>query len=118
MDVELSSEIAIKKILEARTDLEVLQIAKAKNNKKAFQKLSLLVHPDKCKDQNATKAFLRLKIAFENKNTVSYEIPKPEPSRNWYWSPPPKEAPQKPDTSKFKTSNNRSKKKRPTMSGH
>jgi hypothetical protein len=85
--------------------MDVLQIAKAKNNKKAFQKLSLLVHPDKCKDQNATKAFLRLKIAFENKNAVSYEIPKPEP-------------PRKPDTSKFKTSNNRSKKKRPTMSGH
>ena len=55
--------------------------------KSAFKKLSLVVHPDKCKHKEAANAFAKLKNAYDlikhGNYNYDYTMPKPKP--------PPKE---------------------------
>lgn len=60
------TEKLIGRIIKATTPYEVLGIKKESNNrdiKRAYHKLSRIIHPDKCKHENATECFQRVSAA-------------------------------------------------------
>lgn len=60
---------AVTKILIAKDSWQVLGVARGTDIitlKKAYRKLAMAVHPDRCKDEKATEAFRKLNSAYEH----------------------------------------------------
>lgn len=70
-DQDLSEEQIIESLLLAKSSLDVLLLRNLKNVsmeilKTQYKKLSLLIHPDKWRDNRANECFVKLKEAFDD----------------------------------------------------
>ncbi|KAL3130262.1 hypothetical protein ABBQ38_008095 [Trebouxia sp. C0009 RCD-2024] len=67
--VKLASADEIRRVLNAKTDYDCLQVnlqADALTIKRKYKELAVALHPDKCKAAGATDAFQRLVKAYQN----------------------------------------------------
>lgn len=67
--VKLASADEIRRVLDAKTDHDCLQVkagSDAPSIKRKYKELAVALHPDKCKEEGATDAFQRLVKAYQN----------------------------------------------------
>lgn len=67
--LKMASSDEIRRVLEANTDLDCLQVkagVDALTIKRKYKELAVALHPDKCKEEGATDAFQRLVKAYQN----------------------------------------------------
>lgn len=67
--LKMASSDEIRRVLEAKTDLDCLQVkagVDALTIKRKYKELAVALHPDKCKEEGATDAFQRLVKAYQN----------------------------------------------------